>query len=248
LLHDLRGTIARIERSATAPARADTAVATGLPAIDQALPAGGLIRGAVHEAMGAGPDTVHAAAATLFVAGILARLDGPIVWVLRHADLFAPGLASAGLSPDRVIFVEAGKDVLAAVEEGLRHPSLVSVVGEIEGRLTLVASRRLQLAAEQTGILAMLLRRSQTFDDPALREPTAAVTRWRVTMLPGPTALPHDPAISGIGRARWRLDLLRNRGGEAGSWVVEGTDATGHLGLVAEVRDRPAAEDRRRSA
>jgi protein ImuA len=246
LLRDLREKIARIERGGAV--RPGQAVPVGVAAIDRGLPGGGLACGALHEAMGAGPDTEHAAAATLLVAGMLARLPGPVLWVLRQADLFAPGLAGVGLHPDRVIFAEAGKDVLPAMEEGLRHGGLAAVVGEVVGRLTLAASRRLQLAAEQTGILAVVLRRSQGFDDPALIEPTAATTRWRVASLPSPPVLPHAPATPGLGRARWRLELLRCRGGEPGSWTVEACDATGCLALVADLRDGSAEETWRRSA
>ena len=210
----------------------------GIEAIDQALPTGGIRLGALHEAASAGPDTEHAAAATLFAAGILARLEGPVLWVLRQADLFAPGLAGVGLQPDRIVFAEAGKHVLPVMEEGLRHAGLAAVVAEHTGRLSLVASRRLQLAAEQAGILAILIRRSPSFDDPALNEPTAAVTRWRIAALPSPPALPHAPDTPGLGRARWKLDLTRCRGGEPGSWIVEACDATGRLGLVADTADR----------
>ena len=67
-------------------------------------------------------------------------------------DLFAPALAQAGLSPARVIYVEAGdeKSVLACFEEGLRHGGLGAVVAEV-ARLSMTASRRLQLAAESSG-------------------------------------------------------------------------------------------------
>ena len=233
----LRERIARIERS-HARGAGPASVALGIEAIDQALPSGGIRLGALHEAASAGPDTEHAAAATLFTAGILARLKGPVLWVLRQADLFAPGLAGVGLQPDRILFAEAGRDVLPIMEEGLRHAGLAAVVGEHTGRLSLVASRRLQLAAEQTGILAMLIRRSASFDDPALQLPTAAVTRWRVGALPSPPALPHAPDTPGLGRARWRLELTRCRGGEPGAWVVEACDATGCLGLVADTVSR----------
>jgi protein ImuA len=202
-----------------------------VPAIDAALPGTGLARHALHEAASSGADTEHAAAATLFVAGLLARLDGPVLWVLRQADLFAPSLAAVGLTPERLIFAEAGKDVLAVMEEGLRHRGLAAVVGEPAGRIGLVASRRLQIAAEQTGVMAVLIRRSQTFDDPLHHEPTAAFTRWRVSALP---SVPSQDAD----RTRWRLDLLRCRGGEPGSWIVEACDATGCLGLVADTADR----------
>ena len=123
----LRERIARIERI-HAPGAADRSLPLGIEAIDQALPTGGIRLGALHEAASAGPDTEHAAAATLFIAGILARLEGPVLWVLRQADLFAPGLAAAGLQPNRVIFAEAGKDILPVMEEGLRHPGLAAVV------------------------------------------------------------------------------------------------------------------------
>jgi protein ImuA len=177
----------------------------------------------------------------LFTAGILARLDGPVLWVLRQADLFAPGLAGAGLDPDRVVFAEAGKNVLPIMEEGLRHAGLAAVVAELTGRLSLVASRRLQLAAEQAGVLAILIRRSRAFDDPVLNEPTAAITRWRIAALPSPPALPHAPETPGLGRARWQLNLTRCRGGELGSWIVEACDATGRLGLVPDTADRSVA-------
>jgi protein ImuA len=233
----LRQRIARIERIHIR-GTADQSLPLGIEAIDKMLPTGGIRLGALHEAASAGPDTEHAAAATLFTAGILARLDGPILWVLRQADLFAPGLAGAGLQPNRVVFAEAGKNVLPVMEEGLRHPGLAAVVAEHIGRLSLVASRRLQLAAEQTGILAILIRRSPSFDDPVLNQPTAAVTSWRIAALPSPPALPHAPDTPGLGRARWRLDLTRCRGGEPGSWIVEACDATGRLGLVPDLPNR----------
>jgi protein ImuA len=47
-----------------------------------------------------------AAIATLFTAGIVARIPGPVGWCLRGRDLFAPALARIGLHPDRVIYCE----------------------------------------------------------------------------------------------------------------------------------------------
>jgi len=245
-LDELRAQIARIERGPVAAA--GKTVSMGAAEIDAALPNGGLALGALHEIAGAGPDTEHGAAAALLTAGILARMDGPVLWAMEQADLFAPGLAGAGLHPDRIVFAEAGKAVLATMEEGLRHPGLAAVVGEVAGRFSLIASRRLQLAAEQTGVLAIALRRSRQFDDPALMEPTAAMTRWKVAALPSPPALPHAPAVSGLGPARWRLTLTRCRGGEPGSWITEACDATGRIHLVADFADGPpAAEGRRRA-
>jgi protein ImuA len=96
----------------------------------------------------------------LFVAGILARNKGPVLWCLSRRDLFAPALAGAGLHPDRVIYAETRREaeILAAVEEGLRERGLAGVVGEV-ARLRLTASRRLQLAAEESGVPALIVRR-----------------------------------------------------------------------------------------
>ena len=239
----LRAQIAGIEHSGARPAR--PAIPFGISALDRS---GGLLLGSLHEVAGAGPDTEHGAAAARFLAGVLARMEGTVLWVRERPDLFAPGLACAGLHPARLVFAEAGKDVLAAMEEGLAHPGLAAVVGEFSGRLSLAASRRLQLGGEKSGVMAALLRRSRIFNDPELTAPSAAVTRWRIAVLPSNPPLPHAPSVPGLGRALWRLELTHCRGGEPGSWIMEACDATGHLALVAGLAHGPAAETTRRSA
>lgn len=221
----------------------------GVAAIDRHLPAGGLSCGSLHEVAGTCPEIEHGAAAALFIAGRLARMRGPVLWVLDRPDLFAPGLAGAGLSPDRVLYAEAGRpdSVLSAMEEGLQCRGLAAVVGEIEGPLRLTASRRLQIAAEGSGVTGFALRRSRR-QDTSLNEPNAAVTRWRVAALPSPPPLAGAPDVPGLGPAHWRLDLVRCRGGEPASWIVEAGDAQGHLRLVADLADRPAAQTSRRTA
>jgi protein ImuA len=245
----LRDQIARIERDDGVPVH--PVVPFGIAAIDDVL-SGGLARGALHEVAGAGPDTEQGAAAAVFLAGLLARMDGPVLWVRPWPDLFAPvfppGLAGAGLHPSRIVFADAGKDVLAVMEEGLGHPGLAAVVGELSGGLSLVASRRLQLASGQSGVMAALLRRARIFDDPALSAPSAAVTRWRITVLPSAPPVPHAPSVPGLGAALWRLDLTRHRGGLTGSWIVEACDATGRLTLAANLADGPDQAGERRYA
>lgn len=207
----------------------------GLDILDEALPEGGLALGVLHEVTSGMQGVAHEAAAMLFAAGILARLEGPVLWALRVPDLFAPGLANVGLHPDRVIFAEAGDDrtVLLAMEEGLRHGGLAAVVGEVD-RLSLTASRRLQLAAESSGALALVLR---PHPPPAGRiEPNAASSRWRIAALPS-SPLP----VSGLGRARWHVELVRCRGGNSGAWELEACDAQGRLAVPADLADRPAA-------
>src|SRR6266446_3164768 len=141
----------------------------GIKAIDGRLPEGGLALGALHEVAGGGNGAIDGAAAALFAAGIAARTRGRVLWCVTRQDLFAPALALAGLAPDRVIYVEAGdeKSVLACFEEGLRHGGshggssyggLGAVVAEV-ARLSMTASRRLQLAAEGSGAIGIAIRR-----------------------------------------------------------------------------------------
>jgi protein ImuA len=217
-----------------------------LAEIDRALPGGGLALGALHEICGAGPDSEYATSAALLAGGLLARTRGSVVWALQRRDIFAPALAGVGLHPDRVIYAEAGKPetVLLVMEEALRHRGLAGVVGEVSGRLGLTASRRLLLSAETSGVIAFALRRSHRHDDPALGEPSAAVTRWRVAALP---SLETPELPPGLDRARWRLELLRCRGGEPANWIVEACDATGRLTLAADLADRSATTPARRA-
>ena len=168
------------------------------------------------------------------------RGGGMVLWCLPRPNLYGPGLAAHGLDPARLVLVRAPRDaeILWAMEEGLRAPGIAAVVGEV-GSLAAVASRRLQLAAERSGITAFLLRRwrngGQAAHERAL--PNAAVTRWRIAALPS-KSLPGEP---GVGRPRWRVELLRCRGGEPASWEMEEADATGHVSLAAALAVRPTA-------
>ena len=220
----------------------------GVAALDQALPNGGLALGALHEIVGSGADEEDGAAAAGFAAGIAGRIaSGVVLWCLRHGDLYGPGLAAHGLDPARIVLVRAMRDddILWTLEEGLRTPQIAAVIGEI-GRLPMVAGRRLQLAAERSGITALLLRRWRTGAEAAAERarPNAAVTRWRIAPLP---SLP-DSSEPGIGRPRWRVELLRCRGGEPASWDVPvdmgEADASDSVRLPAGVADRPAAPRR----
>jgi protein ImuA len=217
----------------------------GLDELDNFLPQGGLPLGHLHEVIEGGATSEYAGIATLFVAGILARLTGPVLWCLRGRDLFAPALARIGLHPDRVIYCETWKDrdVLPAMEEGLRCAGLAGVVGEVT-QLSHTASRRLQLCAGESGVTALALRRWHNTTEKALAgEPNAAATRWRISPQPSPAG-----GFDGLQRQLWQVELLRLRGGEPHSWIVEACNAEGHLALPAALAERPAAAAGQRRA
>lgn len=228
-----------VAADATAPL---PALEFGVSALDSRLAGGGLAAAALHEVAGETSGLADDAAATLFVAGIATRAgagggSGIVLWVMARPDLFAPGLACAGLPADRLIQAEAGRDedALAVMEEGLRHGGLAAVVGEV-ARVGMTATRRLQLAAEEGGGLALLLRRWRRTGSDPLAQPSSAMTRWRIGCAP---SLPLP--VAGVGRPRWSVALVRQRGGDPHHWMLEGCDAQGRLAGPAEPGDRSAA-------
>jgi protein ImuA len=245
----LRDEVRRVERSGSAGA-GRPCLPFGIPEVDERLAGSGLAWG-LHEAAPATPSLHDEAAATLFLAALAARFamargkGGQVLWALTRRDLFAPGLALAGLTPERLLYAECRNDeeVLAVMEEGARHGGLAAMVGEV-GRLAMAAARRLQLAAEQGGGAALLLRRWRRADVDPLAAPSPALARWRIGCAPS-AALSHERIgpHEGIGRARWQVALVRQRGGPPHEWILEAPDAEARLALAARSGDRPDQAD-----
>ena len=252
-IKDLRAWLRRAEQSGLSPEKTAEktaektipAISLGIPGIDGHLPAGGLARGALHELVAHSHNDVGAV--TDFCVAILVRLlktqarsrDQLILWCLQNqamdaGDLYPPGLSRLGLDPARVLVVRAkhDTDVLWVMEEALRCRALGAVVGEVR-TADLTASRRLQLAAEASGITALLLRPSSEAVGPS-----AATTRWRLAASPskprGWAAGLNEP-----GAVCWQATLFRCRGGAPGNWLMEWCDETRDLALAAAVRNRP---------
>lgn len=240
---ELRERIARLDGGAK---RIRKVLPFGVTEIDRRLPGGGLALGSLHEVAGGGNGAVDGAAAALFAAGIAARTRGKVLWVVTRRDLFAPALAQAGLHPDRLIHVEAGEEkaLLACFEEGLRHGGPGAVVAET-ARFSMTDSRRLQLAAESSGTIGIAVRRWRRQTEAGdFGQPTASVTRWRVSVMPSPPL-----AVPGLARARWLLELIRCRAGESADFEVEACDAKGRIALPSEMaHGSPSKEISRRIA
>src|SRR5579884_3716356 len=87
-------------------ARGGEVLPFGIEAVDSRLAGSGLAVAALHEVAADRPSLADDAAAILFAAAIAARRPGIVLWALARRDLFAPGLAGAGLAPDRVLYAE----------------------------------------------------------------------------------------------------------------------------------------------
>lgn len=243
-LDALRAVVRAIERGARKGAGA--VVPFDLPALDGRLAGGGLPVAALHEAAAASIAPGDDAAATAFLAALAARLacakgEGrQVLWTFLPPAPFPPALAGVGLAPARVFYAECRDEgeLLAAMEDALRHGGLAAVVGE-SGRLDMAAARRLQLAAEESGTTALLRRRWRRRGGDPLEAPSSAVTRWRIGCAPAAPLPCGIGPFAGLGRPRWRVELARQRGGAPFRWLLEAPDAEARLALAARSGDRP---------
>lgn len=193
----------------------------GHAAIDEAI--GGLPRGRIHEIFAAAAeDAASAAGFALMFALRACPDDAPFFWIRqesaaqRGGHLYPPGLADLGADPDRILFVTTGDETatLRAAADILRSSGVGVALIEPLGKaaaLNLTASRRLALAAEKSGVTAILLRGA------IAPTPSAAYSRWQVR------AAPSTPlAADAPGHPVFEIDLLRHRSGPSGlAWRVE---------------------------
>jgi protein ImuA len=221
-LASLRDRIERIEAAGETSGEAYAAnrIALGHAEADAAL-RGGLAVAAVHEVFAEGHQS---AAATGFIAGLAGRVTArrPLVWVrqdfseIESGALSASGLAELGLNPRALVTVRAADfdAALRTTADALACDALGAVVLEVWGQprqLDLVASRKLTLAAQASGVTALLLRLA------AAPQPSTAETRWIVRAAHSPPAAPWHA----WGAPMFDAELARNRHGPAGRWIME---------------------------
>jgi protein ImuA len=229
---------------------ANDRVPTGFGPADAALK-GGLQRGALHEVYAAiGSET----SATAFAAGFAARVaeKKKILWIrqdysaLEFGELSATGFLDLGIDPSRILLVctAHADDAIKAASDALTCVALGAVVIEIPGApkiLDLTTSRRLTLATSQKNITAILLRFGAKLQDSTVE------TRWLIRARASPLE------EENWGQPVFETDLVRNRHGRTGHWVMEwncdvglfkeptGGNAAHHRAVVSAAGDGPFA-------
>jgi len=183
--------------------RAPHAVAaTGDPGLDRELPGGGWPVGTLtevlHDAVGIGEVT--------FLCGALARAcEGGrlLAWIGSPYLPYAPALASAGIALERCLIVEPAhrEDALWAAEQALRSGACGAMLLWLASALPQGSRarsddyawlRRLQLAAQAGGAMAVLYRSSaaQALSTPAhlrlIAEASAGALALRIPKRRGP--------------------------------------------------------------
>src|SRR5215468_8763365 len=214
----LRGDIERIE--AHGDVHTLKRVALGHADADAML-RGGLAIAAVHEVFAEGPQS---GAASGFIAGLAGRITArrPLVWVrqdfsdIESGALSMSGFCELGLDPRCLVTVRAAdaENALRTAADALACDALGAVVLEVWGetrQLDLVASRKLTLAAQASGVTALLLRIA------AEPRPSTAETRWIVRAAHSPPSAPW----SAWGAPVFDAQLVRNRHGPVGRWIME---------------------------
>lgn len=186
----------------------------GLGEIEDSFPGGAFPKKAIHEFITVFPE--QSAASDGFIAGLLSALmenGAACIWISTSRRLFPASLGLFNVEPERIIFmdVESEKDVLWIAEEALKCEGLAAVVAELNN-ISLIESRRLQLAVETSGVTGFILRK-----DENKKTSTVATARWKISPLPSDT----EDGMPGLGFPRWQVELLKVRNGNPGNFVVE---------------------------
>jgi protein ImuA len=191
---------------------------------------GGLCRGALHEIVPGRP--FDAAAASGFALALAARFAAKaslssIVWILEDTARrelgapYGPGLLLHGIDPASLIIVQArnARESLWSMEEALKCPTLAAVIAEIwalEKAYDLTASRRLVLAAQQSGTPGLMLAPAMAGGAKLLS--SAAETRFEIFSLSAPAPTPAlAPAVKPLpGLGAWSARIIKARAGPYG--------------------------------
>ncbi len=184
--------------------------------IDFSFPNGIFPLASIHEFLTQTAEDI--AATSGFISCLLSSLmskGGVAVWIGSSQKIFPPALKLFNVEPDQIIFIDTKnkRDLLWLVEETLKCEGLAAVVAEVP-EVSFTASRRLQLAVEQSRVTGFLIRNN-------LRNinTNACTARWKISSNPSNIT----DEMPGIGFPVWNIELLKVRNGKPGTWQMQWT-------------------------
>ncbi len=229
-LPQLRGLLERFERAEHHAER--PAISTGSVAVDRLLPGRGLRGGMLVEWLADGPGS---GASLLPVVAVrqLQQTGGAIVVVDRQGHFYPPAASAWGIDLAQTIVIRptTEADELWAIDQAMRTADVAAVLAW-PAKLDSFTFRRLQLAAESSGAVGLLVRPGR-----AQHEPTWAAARLLVSPLP--SDIDEEDELPTC----WRLGvtLLKGRGSITGKKVVLEVDhSTGDIHESATTSRAPA--------
>ena len=211
-------------------------VSTGVEKLDNCLGSKGLRLGRVHEIINTENTDAKDASSLGFVIALLVRIlnatnyNKRVLWCsgkkkILNSQLSAAGLYWLGFDPNQLIQanVLSEMDQYWVMEECLKCSELAAVVIELAHAKPQfknhesIAWRRLQLAAESSGVTGFVLRSCAN-----IMKITSSIpeSRWGVKSLP-----------SNDWRPMWKLELLRSRNGRYASVNVVWDPVTASFSL-----------------
>ncbi len=225
IISELSQRIRTIERTSHRCALQSDITLNGLPGLERLLGEAGWPRGCLVEWLAEGCGTGSTGLALW--ASREAWRDSLLVMIDSRRELHAPAAMPFAVDLSRAVFIrpEHQADALWSLEQALRTRGIGAVVCDVE-KLSSQVCRRLQLAAESSGALGILMRPAQ-----ARGQPSFAEYRFLVQPLPPPPNQ-SDAAVS----RRWRVELVRARRQFAErSVIVEFSNGPDDLRVVAEL-------------
>jgi len=182
--------------------------------LKNAFPEGAFPLAASHEFLYSSAEDL--AATSGFICALISSLlgsAGTTLWIHQGRPVFPPALKSFGLTPDHVLFVDVRqeKELWWVIEEALKCPAVGAVIGEVKN-MDFNASRRLQLATEQSLATAFIIRpQSKSVQS------TACVSRWKISSIESDAI----DDLPGLGHPCWKADLLKIKNGKPSHWNLK---------------------------
>jgi len=196
------------------------ALVLGQPDLDACFTAGGLAWGVHQFAASEGDPAISRALSFMLLARYLADHTAARDLIVQEASalretgsVYGPGLHALGLDPGRLVFLQApdGAAALRAINEALRARVPDILIADLCNGAALAdlsVTRRFNLAAHKARALVLLTT-------PDLSSTSAALTRWRVA------SASSLGARRRLGAPTFSLELVRNRHGRTGRWILE---------------------------